>query len=129
VHAVAQALRTLDVAHRRVADGEWGLTVEAGGWPLDIGLSLRAGGTLLRVQAEVCGPGQADPLALLHRNRRTPLVAFTATQDGTIWIEGWLAVAAVSAGELDRLLGLLVAAAADVRAGLGADLDADAAEG
>jgi hypothetical protein len=115
VHAVEQALAELDVDHRRVADGEWGLTVEAGGWPLDIGLALHAAGTLLRVQAEVCGPGQTEALELLHRNRRTPLVAFTATQAGVIWIEGWLPVAAVDAAQLDRLLGLMVGAAADVR--------------
>jgi hypothetical protein len=115
VDAVEDALQALDIGHRRVAPGEWGLSVDAGGWPLDIGLALHAGGTLLRVQAEVCGAGQADALSLLHRSRLTPLVFFTATAAGVIWIEGWLPVTSASAGELDRLLGLLVAAAADVR--------------
>jgi hypothetical protein len=115
VHRVEQALVELDIGHRRVASGEWGVSVDAGGWPLDIGLALHAGGTLLRVQAEVCGAGQADALSLLHRSRLTPLVFFTATAAGVIWIEGWLPVSAVSPFELDRLLGLLVAAAADVR--------------
>jgi len=115
VDRVEDALHALEIGHRRVASGEWGLSVDAGGWPLDIGLALHAGGTLLRVQAEVCGPGQVDPAALLHRSRLTPLVAFTATSAGVIWIEGWLPASAVSAAELDRLLGLLVAAAADVR--------------
>jgi hypothetical protein len=115
VDPVEDALRALDIGHRRVADGEWGLSVEAGGWPLDIGLALHAGGTLLRVQAEVCEAGQADALSLLHRSRLTPLVFFSATSAGVIWIEGWLPVSAVSSAELDRLLGLMVAAAADVR--------------
>lgn len=122
VHAadrIEEALQSLDTGHRTVADGEWGLRVDAvpltHGWPLDVGLALHAGGTLLRVQAEVCGPGQADPADLLHRNRRTPLVAFTQTLAGVVWIEGWLPVAAADAALLDRMLGLLVAAAADVR--------------
>lgn len=119
VHAtdhVEDALRTLDAGHRTVADGQWGLRVEAAGWPLDVGLSLQAGATLLRVQAEVCEPGLADPHDLLHRNRRTPLVAFTETRAGTVWAEAWLPVAAVDATLLDRVLGVLVDAAQDVRA-------------
>src|SRR4051812_10899457 len=95
VARVEEALQALDVGHRVVAEGEWGLRLSAAGWPLDVGLALRSARTLLRVQAEVCGPGQADPHELLHRNRRTPLVAFTHTQAGVVWIEGWLPVAAV----------------------------------
>jgi hypothetical protein len=121
VDRVEEALVTLDIGHRRVAVGEWGLSVEAGGWPLDIGLALHGDGSLLRVQAEVCGAGQTDPLDLLHRSRRVPLVFFTATAAGVVWIEGWLPVASVSAGELDRLLGLMVAAVDDVRTHLDAD--------
>jgi hypothetical protein len=115
VDRVEDALQALDIGHRRVASGEWGVSVFAGGWPLDIGLAVHADATLLRVQAEVCGPGQVDPSVLLHRSRLTPLVFFTATSSGVVWIEGWLPLSAVCAFELDRLLGLLVTAAADVR--------------
>lgn len=116
VARIEDALRALDAGHRTVADGQWGLRIEtAGGWPLDVGLALHAGPGLLRVQAEVCGPGLVDPADLLHRNRRTPLVAFTQTLAGVVWIEGWLPAEAVDAARLDALLGLLVQAAEDVR--------------
>lgn len=114
---IEDALAALDAGHRTVADGQWGLRLEtAGGWPLDVGLALHPGPALLRVQAEVCEPGRVDPADLLHRNRRTPLVAFTQTLAGVVWIEAWLPVEAVDAARLDALLGLLVSSAEDVRA-------------
>ena len=63
---------------RRVAAGEWGLTLEAAGWPLHVGVALRDG--LLRAQAEVAGPGQIDPHVLLRWNRELPLVRFSHTR-------------------------------------------------
>lgn len=99
---------------RRVAPGEWGLRAEAAGAPLDIGIALRGG--LLRAQAEVLAPGAADPHELLYRNRRLALARFAHTAAGAVWIVADLPEAAVTAGELDRLLGLLVQAADDVRA-------------
>lgn len=125
MQAVAQiedALRALDAGHRTVADGQWGLRLQTAGapggrtWPLDVGLALHAGADLLRLQAEVCGPGLVDPADLLHRNRRLPLVAFTQTLAGVVWIEAWLPVASVDAARLDAVLGLLLSAAEDVRA-------------
>jgi hypothetical protein len=120
VEQVCAYLAGCGAEHRRVAVREWGLTVEAGGWPLHVGLALgpadASPSPLLRVQAEVAAPGALDAAALLHRSRRTPLVAFTATRAGAVWVEGWLPAAAVTVAELDRLLGLLVAAAADARA-------------
>lgn len=101
---------------RRVAPGEWGVSLEAGGWPLHVGLAVRGG--LLRAQAEVCGPGQADPHALLHRNRFLELVRFTHTSAGAVWIEGDVPAAAVTPALVDRLLGGLLAAAEDLRAAL-----------
>lgn len=113
---VDTALLALDVDRRRVADGEWGLTLEAAGWPLHVGLALTPDGTVLRVQGEVAPPGQLDPHDLLYRNRRQTLVAFTHTGDGTVWVEGWVPVVAADAAYLDRVLGALVAAAEDARA-------------
>jgi len=111
--AVESFLSGLDADTRRVAGGEWGLTLEAGGSPLHVGLALRDG--VLRAQASVMGADQLDPLELLHRNRRLPHVRFSATRDGEIWVEGDLPVEAVTSGRLDAMLGVLVGVVTDVR--------------
>jgi hypothetical protein len=111
--AVEAALRGAEVSWRRVADGEWGLVADACGWDLHVGVALRDG--LLGAQAEVLGPGRVDAHALLHRNRRLRLVRFSHTAAGAVWVQGELPLAAVTAEEVDRLLGLLVQAAADAR--------------
>jgi Putative bacterial sensory transduction regulator len=111
--AVEAALDAAGVPWRRVAEGEWGLVAEAGGWDLHVGVALRDG--LLGAQAEVLPPGRADPHLLLHRNRRLRLVRFAHTAAGAVWVQGELPSAAVTAAEVDRLLGLLVQAAADAR--------------
>jgi hypothetical protein len=115
LHApVETSLRNSGAEWRRVADGEWGVTVPAGGWDLDVGVALRGG--MLAVQAEVLGPGGADEHALLRRNRTLRLVRFSHTAAGAVYVQGELPEAAVTAPEVDRLLGLLVAAAEEVRA-------------
>jgi hypothetical protein len=124
--SVADAyVASLGTAARRVADGEWGVTVEdVAGWPLHVGIRLRDG--FLRAQAEVVGPGQVSDHELLLRNRSLRLVRLAHTGAGDVWVVGDLPAAAVSAPELDRLLGLIVAAAVDVRQGcqrLGAPAD------
>jgi hypothetical protein len=98
---------------RRVAPGEWGLTVDAAGWPLHVGVAIRDG--LLRAQGEVVGPGQLAPEALLRWNRGLPFVRFTHTGAGDVWVEGDLPLDAVSADQLDRFLGLLVLVATEAR--------------
>jgi len=117
--AVEAALRVAGAPWRRVAPGEWGLVAEAAGWDLHVGLALRDG--LLAAQAEVLPPGRADPHALLHRNRRLRLVRFAHTGAGAVWVQGELPLRAVTAEEVDRLLGLLAQAAADVRAAAGGE--------
>jgi hypothetical protein len=117
--AVEDALRGAGVAWRRVAAGEWGLVAEAGGWDLHVGLALRDG--LLAAQAEALPPGRADPDALLHRNRRLRLVRFAHSAAGAVWVQGELPLGAVTAAEVDRLLGVLAQAAADVRAAAGGE--------
>lgn len=103
-------LRDLGEDHRRVAPGEWGLTLECAGWPLHVGLSVRSG--LLRAQAEVVGAGRLDPSDLLHRNRLGVLVRYGQTRAGAVWVHGELPAASCDGAALDRLLGLLVEAAA-----------------
>jgi hypothetical protein len=114
VNAVEDSLRDSGAAWRRVAPGEWGLTVPAGGFDLHVGLALRGG--LLAAQAEVIGPGQASEHALLRRNRTLRLVRLAHTAAGAVHVQGEIPEAAVTAAEVDRLLGLLVAAAEEVRA-------------
>lgn len=120
VHAAVEAcLTSSEAPWRRVAEGEWGLVAEAGGWPLDVGVAVRDG--LLTAQAEVLAPGRAEPHVLLHRNRRLRLVRFAHTSAGAVWVQGELPlVAAADANEVDRLLGLLVQAAGEARDAAGA---------
>ena len=102
------------VRGRRLADGEWGLTVDdAGGWPLDVGVRLHRG--VLRAQAFVAPAGAVDEHELLVRNRGLLLVRFTHTGSGDVWLVGELLEEHVDERAVDRLLGLLVQAASDVR--------------
>ena len=113
--SVADAyVASLGAAARRVAEGEWGVTIDdAAGWPLHVGMRLADG--FLRAQAEVARAGRISDHELLFRNRSLRVVRLAHTGAGDVWVVGDLPAAAVSAAELDRLLGLLVAAATDVR--------------
>ncbi len=106
-------LESLEADWRQVAPGEWGLTVEAGGWPLHIGLALRDG--LLRAQCEAVGPDRVSDHELLFRNRSMTLIRYAHSGAGAVWVHGELAPELVSPQWLDRLLGLLVEAAIVVR--------------
>jgi len=107
-------LSEVEAQSRRLAAGEWGLSVDdVAGWPLHVGLRLHQ--DLLRAQAEVVGADQVDEHELLFRNRSLAIVRYAHTGAGAVWVVGDLPASAVSAAELDRLLGLLVAAAADLR--------------
>ena len=107
-----------DLRARRLAHGEWGITVPAetlGGYPLDVGLRIADG--LLRAQAWRSPPAGdlVDPWMLLWWNRQTRLVRFACTRGRDIWVHADLPVAAVDERGVDRLLGLLVEAAVAVR--------------
>ncbi len=111
---VSDYLRALPAAGlREVADGEWGLTLEAAGGPLHVGLALRRG--LLRAQAPVAWPGTLDPAMLLHRNRSLELVRYATTRSGEVWVVGELPEAGIDDAGLDRLLGSLLEAATGAR--------------
>jgi hypothetical protein len=113
--SVADAyIASLQGAARRVAEGEWGITIEdVAGWPLHVGVRLRDG--FLRAQAEVVGAGRISDHELLFRNRALRVVRLAHSGAGDVWVVGDVPASAVSAAELDRLLGLLVAAATQVR--------------
>ena len=113
VQFVEDALDALEADHRRVAEAEWGLTLEVADWPLHIGVAVRAG--ILRVQAEALGPGRVDPGTLLHRNRLGVLVRYAHSRAGAVWVHGDLPATCVDAAALDALLARLVEAAEWVR--------------
>ncbi len=106
-------LESLEAASRKVAHGEWGLTVDAAGWPLHVGLALRDG--MLRAQAEVVGPDVLDSHELMFRNRGLVMVRYAETGSGNVWVHGELPPELVSERWLDRWLGLLVEAATVAR--------------
>jgi hypothetical protein len=112
--AIDEYLAGLGSGTRRVAPGEWGVTIDdVAGWPLHVGLARRQG--LLRAQAEVVGPGRVDDHEALVRNRSLALVRYAHTGAGAVWVVGDLPETCAGPVELDRLLGLLVSAAADLR--------------
>ena len=106
-------ISALDGDTRRVAYAEWGITLDAAGWPLHVGVALREG--LLRAQAHVVGAGAVDEHQLLFWNRQVPLVRFAHTRDGEVYVLADLPRAAVSEDQVDKLLGLLVRVATQAR--------------
>jgi hypothetical protein len=99
-----------EVAGRSLPPGEWGLSVECAGAPLEIGLRARRG--LLRAQAWAAPAGVHDPLTLLHRNRALELVRYACTKAGDVWVVGEVPL---DGAPVDRLLGALADAAAALR--------------
>ena len=95
---------------RRLADGEWGITVApelAAGWPLDVGIRIEEG--ILRVQAFALPADEAiNPWNFLHWNRGTRYIRFACTRAGDIWVHADLPVGGVDERMLDRALGLVV---------------------
>lgn len=117
VDVIDSYLDALPGEHRKLAPGEWGVTLApeaAGGWPLEIGLRVADG--LLRVQAFAAPADEAyDPWGFLFVNRSTRLVRFACTGSGDIWVHGDVPVGAVDERMVDRLLGLVVEAATVAR--------------
>ena len=109
------------VGARRLAEGEWGLTVPDE-HPLDIGIRVADG--LVRIQAFAvpAADAPADEDAL-HWNRSTRMVRFARTRSGDLWVQAELFVR--DAGSLDEVLGLVVEAARSARAAAYDDAPAD----
>jgi hypothetical protein len=110
---VASFMSSLDSEVREVAPSEWGLTLDAAGYPLDVGVSIR--GALLRAQAAVLPAGLIDPHQLLYWNRQAPLVCFAENRAGEVFVCGELPLESLEEETLDRFLGLLLASAARAR--------------
>jgi hypothetical protein len=111
--ALETFMSSLQDGVRRVAPGEWGLSLEAAGFPLDVGVAIR--GTMLRAQAAILPAGVLDPHQLLYWNRQAPLICFAENRAGEVFVCGELPLRAVDHETLDGFLGLLVASAARAR--------------
>ena len=102
---------------RRLAHGEWGLTIpgdNVGGDPIEA--SLRIADGLLRVQAiAVHGAGDLDPWMLLWWNRQTRLVRFGSTRSKDVWVHADIPVSDADERGVDRLLGLVAEGVVAVR--------------
>jgi hypothetical protein len=117
VDIVDSYLEALQGATRRVAHGEWGVTVaaeHAAGWPLEVGLRLSDGLLTARAHA-LSDPDGIDPWMLLWWNRSTRLVRFACTESHEVWVHADLPAGSVDVTQLDRLLGLVVEGAVAVR--------------
>ena len=110
---VAGFLSSLEIEVRSVAQGEWGITVDAAGFELDVGIAIR--GPLLRAQAAVLPAGLIDPHQLLYWNRQAPLVCFGENRAGEVFVSGEIPLESLSSETLDRFLGLLLASATRAR--------------
>lgn len=110
---IARFLSSLEANVREVAPGEWGLVLDAAGYPLDVGVAIR--GMLLRVQAAVLPAGVIDPHQLLYWNRQAPLVCFAENQAGEVFVCGELPLDSLDTEMLDRFLGLLLTSATRAR--------------
>src|SRR3954447_15393520 len=100
------------VGARRLADGEWGLTI-ADEHPLDIGIRVADG--LVRVQAFAVPAADApDDADVLHWNRSARVVRFARTRSGDLWVQAEVFLEA--AETLDAVLGLVVEASRSARA-------------
>jgi hypothetical protein len=110
---VARYMSSLEADVSEVAPGEWGLVLDAAGYVLDVGLTIR--GPLLRAQAAVLPPGLIDPHQLLYWNRQAPLICFAENQAGEVFVSGEIPLQSLDAELLDRFLGLLLASATRAR--------------
>ena len=103
---------------RRLAHGEWGITIpgdNVGGDPIEA--SLRIADSLLRVQAlALHAASDLDPWMLLWWNRQSRLVRFGCTRSKDIWVHADIPVSDADERGIDRVLGLVTEAVASVRA-------------
>jgi hypothetical protein len=119
VDDVDEYLRSIEsLSARRLAHGEWGITVPGESVADDpIEASLRISDGLLRVQAiALHAASDLDPWMLLWWNRQTRLVRFGCTRSRDIWVHADIPVCDANERGVDRLLGLVTEAVVAVRA-------------
>jgi hypothetical protein len=110
---IARFMSALDTEVRELAAGEWGLVLDAAGFPLEVGVAVRGG--FLRAQAAVLPPGVIDPHQLLYWNRQAPLVCFAENRAGEVFVCGELPLESLEPETLDQFLGLLLSSAVRAR--------------
>jgi hypothetical protein len=110
---VARYMSSLDAEVHEAAPGEWGIILDAAGYVLNVGVTIR--GPFVRAQAAVLPPGVIDPHQLLYWNRQAPLVAFAENQAGEVFVSGELPLRSLDTEILDQFLGLLLTSAARAR--------------
>ena len=113
IDRVAGFMSSLESEVREIAPGQWGLTLDAAGFVLDVGVAVR--GPLLRAQAAVLPAGVIDPHQLLYWNRQAPLVCFAENRAGEVFVCGELPLESLGTETLDRFLGLLLTSATRAR--------------
>ncbi len=113
VAEINRFMTTLGTEVRQVAPGEWGLSLDAAGYALEVGVAIRGG--LLRAQAAVLPPDVINPHQLLYWNRQAPLVSFAENRAGEVFVCGELPLDALTSEMLDQFLGLLLASATRAR--------------
>ncbi len=106
-------LESLESEVNEVAPGEWGLVLDAAGYRLDVGVTVR--GSLVRAQAAVLPAGVIDPHQLLYWNRQAPFVCFAENMAGEVFVCGELPLESLHPEMLDQFLGLLLASATRAR--------------
>ncbi|MFZ0042618.1 MAG: hypothetical protein WAK93_15005 [Solirubrobacteraceae bacterium] len=110
---VARYMSSLEAEVHEVAPGEWGLVLDAAGYVLNVGVTVR--GPFLRAQAAVLPPGLIDPHQLLYWNRQAPFVCFAENQAGEVFVCGELPLSSLDTEMLDQFLGLLLSSATRAR--------------
>jgi hypothetical protein len=110
---VARFMASLETDVREVAPGEWGLTLDAAGFVLEVGVAIK--GPVLRAQAAVLPAGVIDPHQLLYWNRQAPLVCFAENRAREVFVCGELPLESLDTETLDRFLGLLLMSATRAR--------------
>jgi len=129
VDVVDAYLAGLPGAARRLAHAEWGLRIEGDHIDGALDVGVRIADELLRVQAfALPADPTIDPRLLLHWNRQTRLVRFGSARAGDVWVHADVPVLGLDERGVDRLLGLVVQAAARAREYVAAVSDPASAE-
>lgn len=111
-HLIDQTLRDREIEYSR-ASADTFVAILPGERKLKTTVSLTLGRHALRFECFVCRQPDENHLSvyrfLLRRNRRLYTVAYTLDRVGDIYLVGRLAMGSVTAEELDRVLGQVLA--------------------
>lgn len=105
-------LASLPVRVRNLAEGEWGIVVEAdSAAEPSLELSLRAKAGVLEARAFALPAAMVpDAQTVLHWNRHVQMVRFGTTLSGELWVEGEVPLKGLHPSDFDRLLAMVTTA-------------------